>query len=573
MALDNSRTFPCLNPSCDSSDGRRKDKDDGSSFCFSCNTRFPKGTSEAFVEAPVSPSQIRIGAYQPKITRADIEEYKSASYKSRGLGMAVMQFYKVKCGFDDRGNKDSFYFPYSDGYKRRKLPKEFTWVGKAGGLFGKGCFSGNGKRLVITEGEFDALAVQQAYIQKYDKTYPVVSLPSASGLAELLKERQWIRSFEEVILCFDEDEAGRNALDEAIKIVGYDKARVTKLPRKDANAVLLEDDFETLIRAIWNAESRMPTGILSTEEVWKQLSEYNSLPSMPYPDCLGGLNDKLKGMRNGEISLFVSGTGCGKSTMMREIILEVLAESDEKVGIVSLEESPAETARKLAGMHLRRNPAEDEISLEDIKVGFDKVFKDDRITLLDHQGSIGESSIIEQLEYMALTGCRKIIVDHITILVSEGAEGLYGNEATDKVMNDLAKLVKRHDLWIGLVSHLRKAPTDKKSFEEGRMPSLDDIKGSGSIKQVSYDIIGFARNLTAETDEARNKVEISVLKCRYTGLTGRVNGCEYLYNEGRLRSLDEKFVAVDAAPKSVGGPSAPLTPQRITGTPPGLTNF
>jgi twinkle protein len=141
---------------------------------------------------------------------------------------------------------------------------------------------------------------------------------------------------------------------------------------------------------------------------------------------------------------------------------------------------------------------------------------------------------------MALSGCKYIIIDHITILVSEGVDNLTGNEAIDKVMNDLLRFVKRHNVWIGLVSHLRTTTNTGKAFEEGKMPNLDDIKGSGSIKQISFDIIGFARNLMAADEIERNTVEMAVLKCRYTGLTGPCGGAYYDYPTGRFKSLMDR---------------------------------
>jgi twinkle protein len=115
-------------------------------------------------------------------------------------------------------------------------------------------------------------------------------------------------------------------------------------------------------------------------------------------------------------------------------------------------------------------------------------------------------------------------------------------------MNDLLRLVKRHPVWIGLVSHLRKAPNNKGSFEEGRLPSIDDIRGSGSIKQISFDIISFARNLTADNDKERNTIKMRILKSRYTGLTGSVKGAHYIYDTGRLLAstmdIDEEFVSL-----------------------------
>jgi twinkle protein len=255
---------------------------------------------------------------------------------------------------------------------------------------------------------------------------------------------------------------------------------------------------------------------------------------------MAGVNSKVKGMRGGEIALFISGTGAGKSTLIREIVLHIIETTGDKVGIISLEESPGETGIKLAAMMIHRNPANEEIIEEDLKVGFDKVFGDDRVIVLDHQGSIKDESIITQLEYMCLMGCKYLVIDHITILVSEGAEGLTGNEAIDKIMNDLLRVVKRHNAWIGLISHLRKVQTGGKSFEEGRLPSLDDIRGSGSIKQVSFDIIAFARNSLAADEFVKNTLLMAVLKSRTIGLTGMVPGATYNHATGRLTALSEE---------------------------------
>ena len=76
------------------------------------------------------------------------------------------------------------------------------------------------------------------------------------------------------------------------------------------------------------------------------------------------------------------------------------------------------------------------------------------------------------MEYLAAIGCKYLILDHITIAVSEGAEGKTGNEAVDKVMSDLLKITKRYNIHLTLISHLRKSSGDLKSFEQGRLPSF-----------------------------------------------------------------------------------------------------
>jgi twinkle protein len=474
------------------------------------------------------------------VVHENISDYRHSAFSKRGITREINKFYGVRAAFDETGHIEAHYYPYEGGFKKRLLPKTFTALGKLGGLFGQALFAEGGKRVVICEGEIDTLTVAQAGYDNYKKHYPVVGVASSSNLKPVLAARAWLRTFEEVVIFFDNDEAGEKATKDVVKIVGHDKARVVSISLNDANELFLKEGGKEVMRAVWNAQDYLPGGVLKKEELWDALENYNKIESVAYPACLSGVNSKTKGMRMGEITLFVSGTGTGKSSIIREIMVHVLREvEDTKIGVVSLEEAPAETARKLAGLALDKNPSYEEISLEDLRVGFDEIFGGDRVLLLDHQGSINDSSIMDKLEYMALAGAKYLFIDHITILVSEGAGNLRGLEAQDRVMNDLLRLVKKHNVWIGLVSHLRKVPGGLgKTFEQGKLPTLDDIRGSGSIKQISFDVIGFSRNMEAEDEVERNHISMSVLKSRYTGLTGPVNGATYELATGRLFSED-----------------------------------
>ena len=90
-----------------------------------------------------------------------------------------------------------------------------------------------------------------------------------------------------------------------------------------------------------------------------------------------------------------------------------------------------------------------------------------------------------------------------------------------------------------MISHLRKAQGGTKSFEEGKLASIDDIKGSGSIKQISFDIISFARNLVADDVGERNTITFRVLKSRFTGLTGNAGSATYDINTTRLSKVGD----------------------------------
>ncbi len=518
---------PCLSKSCGSSDARQI-YEDGTSFCFSCQSFFPRQDHEDYVEHKKE--------YSKKLTIDDIKELPCRGFAERDISKDVTEFFGVKVAYGENGEIDTHYYPYDKdrAYKIRKLPKAFSWVNKSDDLFGRDKFNGAGRRLIITEGEIDAMSVAQASLDKYKKIYPVVGMSSAVMSKSLIEHRDWIRSFNEVVLCLDSDEAGQKATEEAIKIIGIDKVKIAKLPLKDPNKILLELGGNKLLQVIFDAAPYVPSGIITPDEIWKAIEERNKIPATPYPVCMARINKKLKGQRLNEITLFISGTGSGKSTLLREIMLNDLAITEDKIGIISLEETPAETGSKLASMAISRNPENEEIPLEELREGFDEVFGNNRVVLLNHEGNFTDGSILDKIVYMCLVGCRYVFIDHITILVSEGVADLTGNEAQDKMMNDLSRIVQKHPVWIGLVSHLRKAPSGGRSFEEGRLPSLDDIKGSGSIKQISYDIIAFARNMAAETENERNTVHTSVLKARTTGQTGPCGDLFYVHETGRM---------------------------------------
>ena len=517
-------------PNCSSSDAFTVYEDTGWGNCYSCGTKVsPDKLKEKENEMDRSTNSIQsMASNESRVL--EISSFSSYNIGSRNISKETVDYFKVKMSVTPDGLPESHYYPYTKagniiGYKERKLPKEGFYIYGSQGdeLFGQAQASG-GKTLVITEGELDALAVSDAMYQHYGRRYPVVSLPSATGTNTILKQREWVRSFEHVVLMFDTDEAGQKAVENAAKIIGIGKTKIATLNEKDPCDVLIKHGPKVLLEAFWNAKLWSPAGILTNGDIWEKYQEHKLIESIPYPSCLDGINEKVKGMRQGEITLFTSGTGSGKSTVIKEIIYDLINTHDTKVGLASLEESVHDTVSKFIAM----NNGDEQKTKDMLK----------KLAVLDHQGSVGDSSLIDKLEVMALMGCTHIILDHITIAVSEGAEGLEGNAAIDKVMSDLLKITKKHNIWLGVVSHLRKAMGGK-SFEEGHLASIDDIKGSGSIKQISFDIIAFARNLIAEDDNENRTIKFRVLKSRFTGLTGEAGAAIYNRETTRLTSLNE----------------------------------
>ena len=516
-------------PKCGSSDALSYKEGDDFGYCFSCggSSKLNGSTTNVRKEDNLS------------VNFNSISTFEIRGHRDRQIPKKIMEAFDVRCSYNEQGEVDAYFYPYKSAtgevvaYKERQLPKKFFVHGnfdKSVGYFGP-AESTSGPRLVITEGELDALSVAQAQVETSGKIWPVISLASASQVKVMIQHIDFLRKFREVVLWMDNDEAGKKAEAEIAKIVGFDKVKVVRHPEKDASDVLVKLGSKAVVDAIFNAQAYSPAGIVRGEAVWEALMARKDIKSVPYPQPLAGINDKVAGMRMGEITLFTSGTGSGKSTVIKEIVLDLLAKTEDMIGMVSLEESIGDTAEKFVGMALRKNIRESEVSPEELRKGYEEVFSNQRLVLLDHQGSVSDESLVNKLDHLALLGCKYIILDHITIAVSEGAKGKTGNEAVDSVMSDLLKLTKKHNIWLGVISHLRKGD---KPFEEGNLPTIDDIKGSGSIKQISFDIIAFARNLVAESDVERNTIKFRVLKSRFTGRTGDAGTATYNINTGRL---------------------------------------
>jgi len=517
--------------SCGSSDANAV-YSDGSAYCFSCRKNTAAGTEDTEVEFNVVQSQLTLD----EIQQLPIDTF-------RGISKKVLYNAGVKIEYDDKRNITSHYYPITvnkkiKAYKKRIVAtKDFRVVGKAEvpELFNQ-VNSGKRKNLVITEGEVDCLSILEM-LTKAKAQFDVVSIVNGAQSARrnIASNLDFVNKYEKVFIAFDNDEFGIEAAKDVAHIIKPGKAHIVNSIHKDANEALSKGLIDEYLQDVWSAKVYKPDAFITGEKIWQAFKERSEVKSIAYPDCLKGLNDKLFGMRLGEITLFTSGTGSGKSTVVKETILNLLEKTEDKIGLISLEESIGDTATKLIGMSINKNiRMPGDVSDEEARKGYEKVFGDERLILLDHQGSVADSSLLDRIEYLAALGCNYLILDHITIAVSEGVDGATGNEAVDKVMSSLLKIVKRYNIHLTLISHLRKSPGDAKSFEEGVMPNLDSIKGSGSIKQISFDIIGFARNMMAAEKRDRNIVKFAVLKSRFSGDTGMCGQAIYNVDTGRL---------------------------------------
>lgn len=419
----------------------------------------------------------------------------------------------------------------------RMAGKEFRWIGDTSHLqlFGQHLWKPGGKRVIITEGEIDCLTVSQLQGNKW----PVVSIPSgATSAVKYLKQNlEWLESFESVVLAFDMDEPGRKAVNACAPLFSPGKVAIAELPAKDPNEALKQGKIEPLIQSLWNAHPWRPDGILSGSDLWEDIL----LPpaegwSLPYP----GLEAKLQGFRQGELYLFSAGSGIGKSTLVNEIAYHLHMKHKLPLGVIALEENPARNARRYLSIYLNKPlniPAVyNSTPKDELKEAFDKVLGSGWY-IYDHFGSTDIDGLLAKLRYMVVSlGCKVIVLDHISIVVSglDEADGESERKTIDKLMTRLRQLIEETNVMVLAVVHLKR-PDKGKSYNEGRPVTLTDLRGSGSLEQISDAVIALERD---QQGDDPNLTIIRVLKNRPIGDCGQAGFVRYFPDTGRLISDD-----------------------------------
>jgi twinkle protein len=411
--------------------------------------------------------------------------------------------------------------------KLRTADKQFRILGDSSKmvLFGQHRFSGQGRMVVVTEGEIDAMSLSQIQEHKW----PVVSVPNGaqSAAKAVAKSLDFLEGFDRVVFAFDMDEPGQKAAKECARVVSPGKAFIAQLPLKDANDCMRNGKSKDLVNAMWNAPAYRPDGIVAATDIWERIESFDASPGIAYP--WEPLTQMLHGIRPGELVTVTAGTGVGKSQFCRELAYHLI-KRDVPVGYIALEESVARTAIGLMSLeanrrlHLGANKAE-------LRESFERVFGSNRVFLYDHFGSTEGQNLLDRIRYMGKgLGCKAVVLDHISIAVSGLNDG-QGDERRmlDSLVTKLRTLVEETQITLFMVCHLKRV--DGRSHEEGGEVSLSHLRSSQGIAQLSDAVIALERN---QQGENRNQTRVRVLKCRYTGETGTCLALEYDKETGRM---------------------------------------
>ena len=539
---------PC--PLCDSSDAVGVNTN-GSAKCFSCGEFIfdYKGACEG---KDMTTTTNQTSFKQPN----NISEGSFLALTDRKISKETAQKYGVKVVQDLQGNVIKHMYPYYNGHEvsatkiRFVNNKDFIVNGSYNetGLFGQQLFKG-GKYITITEGECDAMAAYELLGSKW----AVVSIKrGAQGAVKDVKESlEFFDDFENVIIAFDNDKAGKDAAVKVARLFKPSKARILTLPNgwKDPNEMLRENKHKDFVEAWWASKVYTPSGVINVTEQREKFHNREKKESIPYP--YEGLNKKLYGLRQGELVTLTGGTGLGKSSVTRELEHWLVKQTKDNVGIIALEEDWRRTIDGIlsieANARLYIDQVRERFSKEELDKMFDILYDGEnrnRVWVHSHFGTNDIDDIFTKLRFMIIgCDCKWVVVDHLHMLVSAVHEG-DERRAIDTIMTRLRSLVEETGAGIILVSHLRRIDGNK-GHENGIEVSLSHLRGSNSIGQLSDCVIALERNQQSDDPDEARTTRLRVLKSRYTGDVGMACRVIYDVETGRLTELTDDDITFD----------------------------
>lgn len=517
----------CPFPDCSSSDGFKWQNDEWGR-CFVCQRNKKRETELSETIEAKKPAVISLKPKRPLIPLGEVY----ADLPDRKLSRSTCEKYKVwrEGGRDHFANfKDGKHL----GTKHRDVEnkKDQLWTGEQNELFGQHLFpAGCAPSITVTEGEYDAMSAYEMMGSKW----PAVSVINGTGTAlqDIKNNYEYLNSFDKIVLSFDNDEAGRKTAKEVAGLFPATKVRIyTHREHKDANDFKVAGDGGAYTKGWWNAPAFMPDGLKLGSSLWDTIINRPNHFTTDYP--WKGLNKLTYGIRLSELVVITAETKIGKTSVLKEIEYKLLMDPEIKekgygVGFLHLEEPVHDTALGLMSVHAQKpfHLPDCEKTEEELKDAYDTVVNNGRVVVWDHFGSNTIDAVLNKVRHMAALGCKYIVLDHLSIVVSDQA----GDERKqlDEITTKLKTLCMELNIALIAVIHQNRA---------------GQIRGTAGVEQLANIVFKLHRDKLDPDPWRRNITKVVVEHNRFCGRSGIA--CYLWWNEmsNRLVELNEEEIA------------------------------
>lgn len=399
---------------------------------------------------------------------------------SRGITEDTMTAFKV--AEQNRGGSVYAVFPYlRDGelinakYRNVAEKKDMRQEGGAEPcLFGWHLIDPKARAVVITEGEIDCMTLHQLGIA-------ALSVNAGAGNHQWI-ENDWerLQRFSDIVICYDDDEAGQKGAREVVQRLGMERCRVMSLDGfKDPNEALQEgatrEHFDHYMRA---------ARALDPDELRSAADFMDEVKSLFYPakDAIQNPVLKFSGdsfdwfeFRPGEVTIWTGFNGHGKSLLLNQVLIGIMTQG-ERTCVFSGEMTPARqgkrTVKQISGIDRPSPKYIDHIA----------AWLRDRMWIFNLVGSATIDRLLEVFAYAKRRyGIRHFVIDSLMMTdVPEDGAGAFS--AQKDAMRKLRAFVTSHGAHIHLVAHPRKAQ------DESKAPGKLDVSGSSKLTDAADNV-------------------------------------------------------------------------------------
>lgn len=520
-------------------------------FCFACHTfvKDPYGDQRKVVDLP---PRVQKTDQEIREEIAEIDGYTTIDVPTRKLRATTLNKFSAKTSLSEKDGKTptAIYWPVTKagkltGYHVKVLDKSIPPFNLGDTkdcdlLNWENAKSSGAYRLIVTEGPEDMASVDRIYEMHGDPQYhpAVVSLPhgSASAKKVLTKHSEDIRRlFKEVILCFDDDDAGKAAIQKAMMVLP--RAKSVKLPVKDANQALVEGKAKAAYNALaYHAEVAKNTSLVFGEAIHEKAREPAKFGELSWP--FPKMNRATRGIRYGETVYVGAGVKMGKSEFRNALAAHFMKDHGIKIFMASPEEANAKTYKLLAGKLENKIFHDPEVEFD--YEAYDRAGKTlkNQLAMLNLYQHMGWDSLKKDILTAAEWGAKAHFIDPITNLTN-GINSADANTMLQGIAQDISAMALDLDIVVFMFCHL-KAPEGSISGDQraakykqgkyiglGNCPhemggdiSSSQFAGSRAMMRSANLMIGLEGNKDPDLpDEVRNLRNIRVLEDREFGLS------------------------------------------------------
>ena len=394
-------------------------------------------------------------------------------------------------------------------------------------LWNAECLSERPSELIITEGEFDALAAMACGFRH------VVSVPNgapsdkiddpvnANRYAFLYETEEALKHVGTIILATDGDKPGRTLAHDLTCILGIERCKFVTYPEgcKDLNDVLLQFGQAAVVELISTAKPYPVQGLY-------RLSDFPDDVEIRAMETGVEALDPLMRIVLGTLTVFSGYSNMGKSTVINTILANCIGRN-VPICIASFETMPKPIlrnglARALIGCSWQQFP-----SHPDKEAALAKV--DESVSIisnaLDDEADIDLEAYLELIRVAVVrNGARVVVLDPWNELEHKRRHDETETEYIGRAIRQLKRFAKRHDVSLWVVAH----PSKPQKGQTGK-PGLYDISGSANwANRADYGLIYH------RPDKTVNAGTLTVVKVRM-GLPGNCGEIGVFLNDKTSR--------------------------------------